>query len=63
MIKDNHGNGRVYLKQNFPSVVLQFEKGWEEQLSALPLGSSVTIRGKMLGADSLSIQLEECELL
>lgn len=62
-IKDNHGNGRVYLKQNFPSVVLQFEKGWEEQLSALPLGSSVTIRGKMLGADSLSIQLEECELL
>jgi hypothetical protein len=62
-IRDNYGNGQLRLEQGFPHVVLQFGEGWEEQLSALPRGSSVTIRGQMLGSDSISIQLKECELL
>jgi hypothetical protein len=61
-IRDNYGR-QLRLEQSFPQVWLQFGEGWEEQLSALPRGSSVTIRGQMLGADSISIQLKECELL
>jgi hypothetical protein len=62
-IRDNDGNGQLRLEQSFPHVLLQFGKGWEEQLSVLPRGSSVTIRGQMLGADPISIELKECELL
>jgi hypothetical protein len=58
-----HGDARVYLEHHSPMIVLRFAKGWEEQLSMLRRGSSVTFRGKIKGVDSLSIDLEECELV
>jgi hypothetical protein len=63
-IEENYGNGLVFLTtQEYPMIVLQFGKGWDEQLSILPRGSSVTIRGKMGIASLAAIHLEECELL
>jgi hypothetical protein len=56
---------RVSLSEDarVPMIVLQFGKSWDEQLSILPHGSSVTIRGKMGSASLAAIHLEECELL
>jgi hypothetical protein len=62
-IDDNHGNGLVYLVHTSPLIRLQFAKGWEEQLSVLKRGSSITVRGKVLAASGSAIGLGECELL
>ena len=62
-IRENHGQGRVYLDQDSPMIVLRFAKGWEEQLSTLNRGSSITFRGKMKAADNTWIDFEQCELV
>ena len=62
-IENNHGDGKVYLTSGAPLIILQFADGWIEQLSMLPRGSRVTIRGKVKDADILAIDLCECELL
>jgi hypothetical protein len=63
-IQDNLGNGTVMLlAPSPPSIFLDFGKAWEDQLSTLPRGSSVTIRGKMGPARPSWIILVECELL
>jgi hypothetical protein len=62
-VRQNYGDGLVFLTQDSPIIVLHFAKGWIGQLAELRLGSIVTIRGKVTDADSLSINLAECELL
>jgi hypothetical protein len=64
-IRNTYGNGLVFLKltEDYPLIVLHFGKGWYEPLSVLPLGSSMTIRGKVEGTDGVYINLSECELL
>lgn len=63
---NNYGRGIVFLtltEGRDPSLMLHFGKAWDEQLAALPRGSSVTIRGKVQGTDGSTIRLYECELL
>lgn len=62
-IKEIYSDGLVFLAHGFPIVLLRFGKGWQEQLSDLRRGSSVTIRGKMMDVDPQGIRLGECELL
>jgi hypothetical protein len=60
---DNHGKGHITLMGGMPFFNMRFQKGWEEQLAVLKRGSSVTIRGRIVDADPLSIDFDECELL
>jgi hypothetical protein len=62
-LEENHGGGRIYLEAFDPMIWLKFAEGWEEHLSTLPKGSSITFRGKLKGADSTSVHLQDCELL
>ena len=62
-INQNHGKGLIFLEQHSPLIVLQFGKGWDEQLSLLPRGSDVTFRGKLMASNLGAIELHECEVL
>jgi hypothetical protein len=69
-VHDNQGDGSVYIVHSgifgMPSPVLvwlQFGKGWEEPLSTLRRGSSITARGQIVRVSSAVIRLERCELL
>jgi len=66
-IGDNRGKGVVYLDaidgDPRPFLVLQFVKGWEEHLSTLGRGSSITSRGQIVQLDITHIYLERCELV
>jgi hypothetical protein len=64
-VDDNLGHGEVLLDHipGGPIVDLQFEKGWEEQLSHLARGSTITIRGKIAQVGIGAIWVSGCELL
>jgi len=62
-IHENHGNGQIWLSNNGLYFVLQFAKGWNEQLSVLGRGVAVTVRGKIVQAQISAIYLDNCELL
>jgi hypothetical protein len=63
-IEDNLGNGTVIIiTEGSPNIFLHFGRAWEDQLSVLSRGLSVTIRGKIAPAQIGYISLIECELL
>jgi hypothetical protein len=66
-VRDNHGKGSVFLAsidaEPCPVILLGFGEHWEEQLSALQRGCSVTVRGQIVRVGNSHIGLENCELL
>ena len=67
-VEDIWSGGRIYAPQAPPpdppmGMILQFSKGWDDELSKLARGSTVTVRCRITEARPSSIGLDACELL